>query len=196
MKNIILASTSQYRKEQLQRLNIEFEAIDPSFDETAYKNDIADHTELSRQLALGKARAVASNPKYQHGDPIVIGGDQVASFDGRILSKPLSNENAIKQLIALSGKQHTLITSICVLAGESEYLHTNTATMTMRELSSEQIERYVTIDQPLYCCGAYKLEALGISLFERVECSDYSAIVGIPLMWTAKKLTELGVVVP
>ena len=192
MKNIILASTSKYRCEQLKRLNITFSTLSPNVDETPLKTATEDHVQLSRKLALLKAKAISN----QHHDSIVIGGDQVASFNNAILSKPLSEENAIEQLTCLSGNEHRLITSLAIISDRKEYIHSCIATMKMRPLSDEQIKKYVEQDEPLDCCGSYKLEALGISLFEKIDCPDYTSIIGIPLMWTAQTLSTLGVSVP
>ena len=192
MKNIILASASIYRQQQLQRLNIDFTAMAADVNEQALKACGFDHTQLSRELSCLKARKISAS----HPDAIVIGGDQVASFNQSILSKPKTRQAAFKQLQQLSGKEHQLITSLVIIADGNEYLHTNIAKMTMRELTEQQIHRYIDIDAPLQSCGSYRLEALGISLFEKIDWQDYSAIIGIPLMWTAKTLSDLGVSIP
>lgn len=192
MKKIILASTSPYRKEQLERLNIDFVAVPPDVDEQPLKITENDHAELSRTLSLLKARKVSTD----HPQAIVIGGDQVASFGDAVLDKPGTKERAFQQLKLLAGKEHRLITSLALIVNDQSYLHTCVATMKMRQLTDDQIRRYIDIDEPVKCCGSYRLEALGISLFEKIECEDYTSIIGIPLMWTAKKLTELGVSVP
>ena len=192
MKKVILASTSIYRQQQLERLKLPFSTAAPDVDEEPLKSKILDHTELSRALSLLKARDISNNNK----EAIVIGGDQVASFNGSILSKPKSKEKAFEQLSALAGEQHQLITSLAIIDNEQEYLHSCIATMTMRKLSEAQILRYIDIDEPLHSCGSYRLEALGISLFEHIDCDDYSSIIGIPLMWTAKTLTHIGIAIP
>ncbi|CAA0104245.1 Maf-like protein YceF [Zhongshania aliphaticivorans] len=192
MKKIILASTSIYRKQQLERLNIPFSTASPDVDEDSLKAKGLDHIELSRKLSLLKARNISASNE----NAIVIGGDQVASFKGEILSKPKTKEKAFEQLSTLSGNEHQLITSLAIIANGQEYLHSCIAIMKMRALSDAQISRYIDIDEPLYSCGSYRLEALGISLFEAINCEDYSSIIGIPLMWTAKTLTELGASVP
>lgn len=192
MKKIILASTSPYRKEQLERLNIDFVAVSPKVDEQPLKMTERDHTELSRALSLLKARKVSVN----HPQAIVIGGDQVASFRDGVLDKPGTKEKAFQQLKLLAGKEHRLITSLALIVNDQRYLHTCVATMKMRQLTDDQINRYIDIDEPVKCCGSYRLEALGISLFEKIDCEDYTSIIGIPLMWAANKLTELGLSVP
>jgi septum formation protein len=187
-----LASSSIYRKEQLARLNIEFQTLSPDVDEDSLKSKYVDHVQLSRELALLKAQTVAD----MHPDAIVIGGDQVASFNGSVLSKPQTKNKAFQQLKSLSGNEHQLVTSLAIVRGAQQHLHTCISNMNMRTLTDEQIRRYIDIDLPLQSCGSYRLEALGISLFESIECEDYTSIIGIPLMWTSRVLSELGVSVP
>lgn len=192
MKKIILASTSIYRKQQLERLNISFSTAAPNIDEKAFKAKGLDHIQLSKELSLLKARNISTF----YDDAIVLGGDQVASFNQTILSKPKTKERAFEQLKSMAGKEHELITSLVIIANGQEYIHTSIAKMKMRQLTDTQISRYIDIDSPLHSCGSYRLEALGISLFESINCEDYTSIIGIPLMWTARKLSELGVSVP
>lgn len=200
MKDIILASTSVYRRNQLQQLKVDFSAMSPEVDEEPIKQEGLDHIQLSKQLALLKARAIST----QHPDAIVIGGDQVASFDGGIsdshqptlLSKPKTKEKAFEQLRALSGNQHRLITSVAMISNHEERVYTCIAKMTMRSLTDRQITTYIDADDPLQCCGSYRVEALGISLFETIECDDHTSIIGLPLMWTARTLSAFGVPVP
>ena len=192
MKKIILASTSIYRKQQLERLNISFSTAAPNIDEKAFKAKGLDHIQLSKELSLLKARNISTF----YDDAIVLGGDQVASFNQTILSKPKTKQRAFEQLKSMAGKEHELITSLVIIANGQEYIHTSIAKMKMRQLTDTQISRYIDIDSPLHSCGSYRLEALGISLFESINCEDYTSIIGIPLMWTARKLSELGVSVP
>ena len=192
MQEIILASSSSSRRKELDRLNFEFSVIPPEVDEDSIKNTETDHLQISRKLALLKAR----NVSLLHPEAIVIGGDTVASFNRKLLSKPITMEKSFEQLRMLAGQEHSLFTSLAIIAKEEEYIHSVTAIMKMRDLSDEQIHRYVEIDKPLNSCGSYKLDALGISLFESIDCEDYTAIIGIPLIWTAGILTQIGVSVP
>ena len=192
MQEIILASSSSSRRKELDRLNFEFSVIPPEVDEDSIKNTETDHLQISRKLALLKAR----NVSLLHPQAIVIGGDTVASFNRKLLSKPITMEKSFEQLRMLAGQEHSLFTSLVIIAKGEEYIHSVTAIMKMRDLSDEQIHRYVEIDQPLHSCGSYKLDALGISLFESIDCEDYTAIIGIPLIWTAGILTQIGVSVP
>ena len=190
MKDIILASTSIYRQEQLKRLNVRFKSVSPHVDEEPLKKKGLDHVQLSRELALLKAKSISDK------NAIIIGGDQVASFNSAILSKPKTKEKAFEQLKSLAGNEHNLITSLAIISNDQEYVHTCIAKMKMRQLTDEQIKKYIDIDEPLQCCGSYRIEALGVSLFEAIDCEDYTSIIGIPLMWTAKILSKLGVSVP
>ena len=192
MQEIILASSSSSRKKELDRLNFEFSVIPSEVDEDSIKNTETDHLQISRKLALLKAR----NVSLLHPEAIVIGGDTVASFNRKLLSKPITMEKSFEQLRMLAGQEHSLCTSLVIIAKGEEYIHSVTAIMKMRDLSDEQIHRYVEIDKPLHSCGSYKLDALGISLFESIDCEDYTAIIGIPLIWTAGILTQIGVSVP
>ena len=192
MQEIILASSSFSRRKELDRLNFEFSVIPPKVDEDSIKHIETDHLQISRKLALLKAR----NVSLLHPEAIVIGGDTVASFNRKLLSKPITMEKSFEQLRMLAGQEHSLFTSLVIIARGEEYIHSVTAIMKMRDLSDEQIQRYVEIDEPLHSCGSYKLDALGISLFESIDCEDYTAIIGIPLIWTAGILTQIGVSVP
>ena len=192
MKEVILASTSIYRKELLERLNIEFTCVNPNVDEGEIKTENLSPSALSETLALKKAKAVYKT----NSNAIVIGSDQVLSLGSTILNKPIEREIAIQQLQALSGEDHQLITSVAILADDKHDSYTCTAQMRMRKLTPEQIVRYIDTDQPLQCCGSYRLEASGIALFEHIKCDDYTSIIGLPLMWTAKALTRLGRPIP
>ena len=192
MQEIILASSSTSRRKELGRLNIEFSVIPPQVDEDSIKHTETDHLQISRKLALLKAR----NVSLLHPEAIVIGGDTVASFNRKLLSKPITMEKSFEQLRMLAGQEHSLFTSLVIITKGEEYIHSVTAIMKMRDLSDEQIYRYIEIDAPLHSCGSYRLDALGISLFESIDCEDYTAIIGIPLIWTAGILNQIGVSVP
>ena len=192
MKKIILASTSISRKQQLQRLNITFDVIPPLVDEKKLKQKISDHRKLSRELSRSKVQSISK----QFNKAIIIGGDTITSFNGSIVSKPKTKENAFKQLKMLNGNEHQVITSAAISVKDKVYIHTIIAKMKMRQLSSEQISRYIEYDQPLHSCGSCRLDSMGISLFDSIDCEDYTSIIGIPLMWTSKILNEHGVAIP
>lgn len=189
MKKLILASTSSYRKELLSKLHWEFDTAKPDVDEDIYKKDDISPDELSRKLSLLKAQAVFKGNE----DEIVIGSDQVCSFGNLILSKPGNFEQAHKQIRMLSGNSHKLLTSVTLLSKEKAITWTNSTTLWMRKLSDEDITRYLKIDEPYDCAGSYKLEEMGIKLFERIEMSDHTSIIGLPLIEISNKLiNEFG----
>ena len=157
MQKIILASTSIYRKQQLERLNISFSTIAPDVDEDALKAKEIDHIRLSRELSLLKARNISG----LNNEAVVIGGDQVASFSDAILGKPETKENAFEQLKLLAGNTHQLITSLAIIANGQEYTHTCIANMKMRQLTDAQISRYIDIDMPLHSCGLLSARSVG-----------------------------------
>ncbi|WP_169976668.1 Maf family protein [Tautonia rosea] len=192
--DLILASTSPYRRALLERLGLPFRCRAPGVDEDALKNQGLSPRELADRLAIAKADAVARlepNPAA-----IVIGSDQLVAFEGRVLGKPGSVDRAVEQLLSLSGRDHELITAMAVIQGSHVIQHTDVARLHVRPLSQSEIERYVLADQPIDCAGAYKLESRGIVLFEQIDCADHSAITGLPLMALTTILRDLGVPIP
>ena len=192
MPRLILASTSPYRRAQLEQLKIPFEAIAPVVDEEAFKSLGLSPRELAAKLAVQKAEAVAR----EHRDAIVIGGDQLVSFQGEILGKPVTRDKAVEQLVCLSGHRHDLITAVAVCHRGTVETHVDETRLWMRAIDRAAAERYVLADEPLDCAGAYKIESLGIALFERIESQDHTAITGLPLLAIAKFLNERGIAVP
>jgi septum formation protein len=192
--DLILASTSPYRRALLERLGLPFRCRAPGVDEDALKGQGLTPRELADRLALAKADAVARlepNPAS-----IVIGSDQLVAFEGRVLGKPGSVERAVEQLHSLSGREHELITAMAVIQGSRVIQHTDVARLRVRPLSRPEIERYVLADQPIDCAGSYKLEARGIALFDQIISADHSAITGLPLMALTTILRDLGVAIP
>lgn len=181
---IILASSSKYRQELLRRLNIDFKAIAADINEDEFKSSSLSHISIAETLSLEKAKKVQKN--FQ--DSIIIGSDQVLSFNDEIFDKPMSEKKAIEQLSRLQGKSHQLITSFSVIKKEKVITETVIANMHMKKLESDQIINYVNKDMPLYCCGSYKLESLGIALFDKIECEDDTSIIGLPLLKLIKAL--------
>ncbi len=190
--DVILASTSPYRRALLDRLGIPFRSLAPEVDEDAYKAGGLSPLALAEVLALAKARSLSD----ARPDSIVIGSDQVASLDDLPLGKPGSVASAEAQLSAMSGRSHELITAVAVRHRGETIAHTDVTTLTMRRLSADEIRRYVEADRPLDCAGSYKLESRGIALFERVVSDDHTAIVGLPLIAVTTILRSLGVRVP
>jgi septum formation protein len=189
---VVLASTSRYRQTALERLGLRVECLAPGVDEESAKASRTDFAELAGHLAEAKARAVAQ----RRPDAVVIGGDQIAVLDGRRLDKPGDADNAARQLRALSGRTHELLTAVCVLQGAIVHRHLDITRLTMRELSAAEIERYLSADRPFDCAGSYKWEALGVALFEDIFTVDPTAVVGLPMLWLTKTLRELGIPLP
>jgi septum formation protein len=192
--DLILASTSPYRRSLIERLGLPFRSVAPFVDEEALKVAIGEiePRDLAGRLAMAKAESVAR----LEPDATVIGGDQLVAFDGRTLGKPGTSERAVAQLQALAGRTHELITALVVIHEGRSYAHTDVTRMTLRPLSPAQTIRYVEADQPLDCSGSYKLEARGITLFERIESDDHSAIVGVPLIALTTILGNIGYPIP
>ena len=186
---LILGSSSQFRQEQLKQIGVEFKTHSPDIDEDSIKTSGMTPLEISRELSLWKAKEV----QKVYPDGIIIGGDQVLNLQGEIFSKPGTAENAINQLRELSGKTHELITSYAIVSKDQTIIDSVISQMTMRELSDEQILKYVKLDNPIYSCGSYKLETIGIALFEKIECPDHSAIIGLPLITLTTHLKKFGI---
>lgn len=192
MSPIVLASTSRYRRALLERLGIPFDAAAPACDEEALKDPALAPQELAEHLAAAKALSLADD----HPQAIIIGSDQVADLEGEILGKPGSPAAAVAQLQQMRGRPHRLITAMALWHCGRLHRHTDVTTLHMRPLDDAALERYVAADDPVDCAGAYKLEARGIALFERIESADHSAITGLPLIALVTLLRDLGVAVP
>jgi septum formation protein len=186
---LILASTSRYRRELLQRLRLPFEVVAPRVDETARPGEAP--AALAARLALSKAEAVAS----RHPDAIVIGSDQVADLDGEAIGKPLDHECARRQLGRMSGRTVTFQTAVSVVRRETGFASTLLAPVrvSFRELDAAQIEYYLRAEQPYDCAGSARSEALGIALLSSIESDDPTTLVGLPLIRTCALLREAGI---
>ncbi|MGC6488618.1 MAG: Maf family protein [Planctomycetota bacterium] len=192
MRPLVLASTSRYRRALLERLQLPFEAVPPGVDEGAVKAQGGDPRALVEELARQKAEAVLA----RRPDAVVIGSDQAGVLDGRVLDKPGTEANARAQLGALRGRPHELVTAVAVAHPGGLMRFTDVTTLVMRDLDDDEIARYVAAEQPLDCAGSYKIEGLGIALFERVESRDHTAIVGLPLIDLVGALRSLGFRLP
>jgi septum formation protein len=179
MKQVVLASTSPYRKALMLRLGIPFVTARPEVDEEAYKARIADPVALVQALSRAKAEAVAA----AHPGAVVIGSDQVAEIDGEVLGKPHTEARAVAQLMRFSGRTHRLVTGLAVWDGAAGCWHesVNETRLVARPYSEDFARRYVERERPLDCAGSYMFERAGITLFERVETNDPTAIEGLPL---------------
>lgn len=193
MPTLVLASTSVYRRELLDRLGLEVTATAPNCDEEALKDQALSPVQLAAHLARAKAASVA--PRWP--DAYIIGSDQLVELDGEVLGKPGSAEQAIAQLDRLQGRSHHLITAFALLHPDGPVTeHIDRHVLHMRALSLTEIKRYVAADRPLDCAGSYKIEARGIALCERIEGADFTAIMGLPLIALTTALRSQGFVVP
>lgn len=186
MAELILASTSRYRRELLERLRIPFSVIAPDTDETPLPGEAP--AALAERLALAKARAVAS----LHPQAFVIGSDQVADLDGEAIGKPGTHERAVAQLQAMSGRSVIFQTGVAVVAPGFARVERVAVRVRFRALSAVEIERYLRLEQPYDCAGSAKSEGLGISLLDAIESDDPTALVGLPLIATARLLRAAG----
>lgn len=189
---LTLASTSPYRRALLERLGVPFRCVAPGVDEEAFKALNLLPQELADRLALEKARAVA----VREPGAVVIGSDQLADCGGQILGKPGDAARAAEQLASLAGREHELITALAVVHPGGVETHTNIARLRMRELTAQEISRYVEADRPFDCAGSYKLEERGIALFQSIVSDDHTAITGLPLIALTTILRRLGYRVP
>lgn len=189
---LVLGSTSPFRRELLQRLGLQFQTAAPDIDEAAAPDETAE--QLVRRLAQAKARAVAA----AHPEALIIGSDQVAVLDDRILGKPGSRDNAIAQLRAASGRTVRFLTGLCLFNSASGRVQTEVVpySVTFRNLDEQRIARYVDAEQPLNCAGSFKSEGLGVALFARMEGDDPTALIGLPLITLVTMLSREGIAVP
>lgn len=183
---LVLGSSSPYRRKQLQSLGYEFEISKPEIDETPGPGETA--PALVTRLAHEKAQAVAA----LYPQAAVIGADQVALCGSQILGKPGTPERAIAQLLELSGSSVTFLSAVCVIAPGHSLAHTEPTDIDFRDLTRTEIERYVTLDDPLDCAGAIRSESRGPHLFDRVQSNDPTALLGLPLIRLAAMLRTVG----
>lgn len=189
---LVLASTSQYRRQLLERVGQRFTVAAPDVDETALPGEMP--VDLVARLARAKAEAVA----HRHPNSIVIGSDQVALFGREIIGKPGNPERCVEQLKAFSGQRLSFHTAVHVIQSQSgsNEGHLDVTTVHFRKLSDDEIERYVARERPVNCAGGFKAEALGISLFERIDSQDPTALIGLPLIWLSAALRRAGMQLP
>ncbi len=191
-RQLILGSTSRYRRELLERLNIAFEAAAPDVDETALPGEVP--RVLAERLALAKARAVAA----QFPLAFVIGSDQVADLNGHCLGKPGPHDNAVTQLRQMRGQTVVFQTAVAVACLDSgfEQLSVATVRVKFRNLTDSEIENYLQIEKPYDCAGSAKSEGLGIALLVSIDSDDPTALIGLPLIAVTGLLTARGVQIP
>lgn len=192
MRPIVLASTSPYRRQLMERLQVRFEVASPDCDETRRQGESAG--DLVVRLAEAKARSVAG----QYPGALVIGSDQVAALDDRVLAKPGSHEHAVEQLRACSGRTVVFHTGLCLVDAESGAARVECIdyAVRFRTLDDAEIGRYLRLEQPYDCAGSIRSEGYAVTLFESMEGPDPSALIGLPLIRLSALLREAGIELP
>jgi MAF protein len=192
MEQLVLGSTSPYRKALLEKLGIPFDTDKPNTSEARQQGESP--SDLVLRLAEAKAREVAA----RHPAALIIGSDQVACVDGEILGKPGNRENAIAQLTAAVGKTVTFYTGLCLYNSANEHRQTGVEPFIVhfRNLTPEQVERYVDREKPFNCTGSFKSEGFGITLFSALEGRDPNSLIGLPLILLVEMLAEQGIMLP
>ncbi len=189
---LILASSSRYRRGLLDRFLDEYETISPDVDESNEEGLGPD--DLARHLARKKAEAVSANARHA----LIIGADQLAVLEDQVLGKPGNHQQAVEQLMAASGKAIRFLTAVCILdpVSRTRYEHTDTTTVRFRGYDRRLAESYLRHDEPYDCAGSFKLEGAGFVLFESVDTDDPTALIGLPMIWVADRLLQLGYLLP
>ena len=189
---IFLASSSPYRRGLLDRFLDNYETVSPGVDESNDKGLAP--AELATYLARKKAEAIAINARQA----LIIGADQLAVLDDQVLGKPGDHQKAVEQLLAASGKAVTFLTAVCILdpIGRARYEHTDVTTVRFRQFDRRLAEAYLRHDEPYDCAGSFKLEGAGFVLFDSVKTDDPTALIGLPMIWVADRLLQLGYLLP
>ena len=192
MTQLILASSSPYRKALLERLGIAFACMAPKIDESQ-RNHEPPQAYVQR-LASEKASKIG----LQHSDCLIIGADQCAVNNGQILGQPKHHHHAVEQLRAASGKTVAFMTGVCILHSQSAWQRqwVESFYVDFRQLTLEEIERYLAAEQPFNCAGSFRSEGLGISLCSAMRGNDPTALIGLPLIKVAQCLREFGLYIP
>ncbi len=185
---LILASTSRYRRELLERLRLPFEVFAPDVDETPMAGE--QPQQLACRLAMEKARAVAA----RYPQAVVIGSDQVAELDGQPLGKPLVHDVAVQQLQRMQGRQVVFQTAVAVVRNDRKFAQMDLARVKVlfRTLTHAEIDAYLHAEQPYDCAGSAKSEGLGIALLDAIDNDDPTALIGLPLIRTCQMLRAAG----
>lgn len=188
--NLLLASTSPYRLAQLKQICQNFETYKTEFDEEPLKQKFKDQP---KECALALSEAKAKNALMRFSDHIIIAGDQVAEFEGKILSKTASKEKSIEQLLSFSGKSLILHTAVTLAENDTLQTFVIPSHFHFRKLERPEVEAYVSFANPVDCAGSFKIEMGGIALFDKIQTSDFSSIQGLPLIELSRRLRSLGV---
>jgi septum formation protein len=189
---IVLASSSPYRRDLLDRFLTEFDAVSPDVSEA--NDEGLDPEALATALARRKAEAVSAHTR----DSMIIGADQLAVLDGSVLGKPGSHQKAVEQLMAASGKTVRFLTAVCILdpVTRSRYEHLDRTTVQFREFDRRLVDAYLRLDEPYDCAGSFKLEGAAFVLFDSLQTDDPTALIGLPMIWVSDRLLQLGYLLP
>jgi len=189
---ILLASSSRHRQALLDRFLTDYETLAPAVDEARRPGEPPEA--LATRLARAKAESVSS----QHRDALIIGADQLAVLDGDVLGKPGDHQRAVEQLLAASGQSVRFLTAVCVLdpVTRRRYEHTDRTMVRFRSFDRRLADAYLRHDEPYDCAGSFRIEGAGFVLFESVQTEDPTALVGLPMIWLAGTLKELGYLLP
>jgi septum formation protein len=189
----ILASSSVYRRQQVEKIGISFDYLKPEIDEDSLKSSLLSEKKSPQQIAerLSYAKGLSIADKLNCNEQwLVLSGDQVVSFNNQCLGKPHNLQGSMQQLNLLQGNTHQLITAVSLFSNLGVKNYTQITQLKMHSLSPDEIHNYVLKDEPYDCAGSYKIENNGIALFESIESDDFSAIQGLPMLWLTKKLRE------
>ena len=191
-RTLVLASTSPFRRELLQRLGITFETLAPDVDESRLEDERPEALVL--RLSEAKARAGASH----YPEALIIGSDQVAVCGDEVLGKPGNHAAACAQLRRLAGQRVSFLTGLCLYDAASDAVLVDLIPyqVVFRRLTDQQIDRYLKVEQPYNCAGSFKSEGLGISLFESMHGEDPNALIGLPLIRLTSWLNTSGIDIP
>ena len=189
---IFLASSSSYRRGLLDRFLTQYQIVSPEVDES--NDQRLAPLELATHLARKKAEAVATTAR----DALVIGADQLAVLGDQVLGKPGDHQRAVEQLLAAAGKSVTFLTAVCMLdpIGRTRHEHVDTTTVRFRQFDRRLAEAYLRLDEPYDCAGSFKIEGAGFVLFDSVKTGDPTALIGLPMIWLADRLLQLGYLLP
>ena len=189
MRTLVLASQSPYRQQQLAKLRLPFVSFAPNIDEAVREGESPQ--DLVLRLSITKAQKAA----FEYPDALIIGSDQVAIFDNKLLGKPGDHATAIQQLTLFSGRNVCFLTGLCLLDSASQQLQSVAVPFDVkfRTLSAQQIDHYLLLEQPYDCAGSFKSEGLGIALFEKMSGDDPNSLIGLPLIQLTSMLYNAGV---
>lgn len=192
MSQLVLASTSPYRKDLLRRIGVKFISASPRFNEEKYKQEHPELTPSELCLCLAQEKALSLTEDFP--EAWILASDQLVNLDGEVLGKTPTAESSLAQLQKLRGRSHELLTSLVLLKKEQNpHAHLNTTTLHFRDLSDPELKDYINRDQPFDCAGSYKIEKAGLGLVEKMECEDFSAIIGLPMIHLTRELSSRGI---